>query len=92
MFLFSIAYLFLCFLPKHDDFYTRVQDLKSLIEKKRGHPMRMKVIEFGEDLYWADIGQVEKARQAKNEVAVEGPAAEFSRKRPGVLIQISIGP
>ncbi|MBN1596033.1 hypothetical protein JW933_08925, partial [candidate division FCPU426 bacterium] len=49
------------------DFYERVQRMKKIINAKRGRaedaPLNIQVIDYGEDLYWGDIGQLAKVRQ-----------------------------
>jgi hypothetical protein len=60
------------------DFYQRVQQLKRQFEERRGHPLVIKVVDFGEHLYWGDIGQLAKACGALWAVAaptVEGDLA-----------------
>ncbi|MFA6610686.1 MAG: hypothetical protein WCT15_07565, partial [Candidatus Omnitrophota bacterium] len=70
------------------DFYKRCQLLKAAInaEKARlGLPVKedgalaIKVIDFGDKLYWGDIGQLTKMRQAIYEVAEDSPNGEFAR-------------
>ncbi|MGQ0644337.1 MAG: NAD-dependent epimerase/dehydratase family protein, partial [Elusimicrobiota bacterium] len=57
---------FAALLKDHPDFYEKVQELKRRINAKRGReaeaPLNIKVIDFGEGLYWGDIGQLAKAR------------------------------
>jgi phosphomannomutase len=61
------------------DFYQRVQQLKRRIEARRGHPMVIKIVDFGEHLYWGDIGQVAKARHALWAVAAPTMEGDFAR-------------
>jgi hypothetical protein len=62
------------------DFHQRVRELRDRVEQRRGRPLRIKVIDFGERLYWGDIGQLAKARQAFLEVNAEGPEGDFARQ------------
>lgn len=62
------------------DFYQRAQMLKAKIEIKRNKPLDIRVIDFGDDLYWGDIGQLEKARQSFALAAQEGSTGEFARR------------
>ncbi|MBI3320935.1 MAG: NAD-dependent epimerase/dehydratase family protein, partial [Candidatus Omnitrophica bacterium] len=64
----------------YPDFYERVQELKRRIEARRGHPLVIKVIDFGEQLYWGDIGQLKKARAASYELNEATPEGEFARQ------------
>lgn len=51
-------------LERCPDFYARARELRRRIEEERGHPMRVVVLDFGADPYWADIGQLDRARAA----------------------------
>ncbi|MFH1846684.1 MAG: hypothetical protein ABH869_03925 [Candidatus Omnitrophota bacterium] len=66
-------------LQNHPDFYQACQDLKQNVEARRGSPLQIKVIDYGEDLYWGDIGQLKKLRQQYHIVAEKGPEADFAR-------------
>ncbi len=61
------------------DFWQRVQQLKQRVEERRGHPLVIKVVDFGEHLYWGDIGQLAKARRALWAVAAPTLEGEFAR-------------
>jgi phosphomannomutase len=61
------------------DFYERVQELKRRVAERRGHPLVIKVVDFGEHLYWDDIGQLAKARRALWAVAAPTVEGEFAR-------------
>jgi mannose-1-phosphate guanylyltransferase len=72
-------------LVKYPDFFERVQKMKALINAKRGRPaeapLKIRVIDFGQQLYWGDIGQLKKAREtlwAVNDRV--SPDGEFARK------------
>ncbi len=52
--------LMLKFLIEFPTFYEDVQRLKANIEARRGHPLMIKVIDYGTDPYWGDIGQAEQ--------------------------------
>jgi hypothetical protein len=68
-------------LKDHPEFYESCQKLKSNISEKRGgKPLKIKVIDFGEDLYWGDIGQLAKARQSIHMIAEKGTRGEFARE------------
>lgn len=66
------------------DFYERCQELKKRINerRKRGEkdPLDIKVIDFGEKLYWGDIGQLSKARASLYQVAEKTAGGAFARK------------
>ena len=62
------------------DFYERAQRLKQRIEERRGHPLAIKVVDFGERLYWGDIGQLAKARHALWIVAAATREGDFARR------------
>ena len=51
-------------LERCPDFYERARELRRRIEEERGHAMRVVVLDFGSDPYWADIGQLRRAREA----------------------------
>ena len=53
---------------EYPDFYERGQILKKRIERRRSRPLEIKVIDFGEKLYWADVGQLAKARDSMNDL------------------------
>ncbi len=61
------------------DFWQRVQQLKQRVGERRGHPLVIKVIDFGEHLYWGDIGQLAKARRALWAVAAPTVEGDFVR-------------
>ena len=61
------------------DFWQRVQQLKRRVEERRGHPLNIKVVDFGEHLYWGDIGQLAKARRALWAVAAPTVEGNFAR-------------
>ena len=63
------------------DFYERCQELRKRLEiAKENKPIEIKVIDFGKDFYWGDIGQVAKARNSLFQVAETGLEGEFARK------------
>ncbi|MFC1594469.1 M20/M25/M40 family metallo-hydrolase, partial [Candidatus Omnitrophota bacterium] len=68
---------------EYPDFYERCQEISRLLEKARGYKPIIKVIDFGENLYWADIGQLRKTRATLHEIALrtleEGPRGTFAR-------------
>jgi hypothetical protein len=61
------------------DYWERVQKLKRRLEERRGHPLVIKVVDLGENLYWGDIGQLAKARQALWAVAAPTMEGDFAR-------------
>ena len=61
------------------DFWQRAQQLKQRLEERRGHPLVIKVVDFGEHLYWGDIGQLAKAHRALWAVAAPTVEGEFAR-------------
>ncbi|MGB2629721.1 MAG: hypothetical protein WBD17_00595, partial [Candidatus Omnitrophota bacterium] len=68
-------------LKDHPDFYSACQKLKSSISARRGGDLlKIKVIDFGKDLYWGDIGQLAKARQSLHLVAEKTGEGEFARE------------
>ena len=67
------------------DFWQRVQQLKQRVGERRGHPLVIKVIDFGEHLYWGDIGQLAKARRALWAVVAPTVEGDFSAaSRPSI--------
>ena len=67
-------------LSEFPDFYQRAQQLKSRVEALSGHPFAVQVIDFGAGLYWGDVGQLSKARQAFTSLLGDGPEAQFARR------------
>ncbi|MFQ5953236.1 MAG: hypothetical protein ACE5JK_07535, partial [Candidatus Omnitrophota bacterium] len=68
-------------LRDHPDFYSACQKLKQNISARHGgKPLKIKVIDFGEDLYWGDIGQLAKARESLHLVAKNTPEGDFARE------------
>jgi hypothetical protein len=67
-------------LKDHPDFYSVCQKLKKNISEISGMPLKIKVIDFGEDLYWGDIGQLAKAREAMRQIADQTQEGEFARE------------
>jgi hypothetical protein len=65
-------------------FYERVTELRRRIEADRGHALRIAVLDFGEDPYWGDIGQLGKARDVWAALASSGDAGEFARLLAGI--------
>jgi len=67
-------------LARCPDFRERCQELKRRVEKEKGAPLEIKVIDFGKDFYWGDIGTVPKARESLFKVAETGPEGDFARR------------
>lgn len=61
------------------DFYERCQALQQALAARRGHPLVIQVVDFGEGLYWGDVGQLDKARRVFLELADPGEAGGFAR-------------
>ncbi|MAE77408.1 MAG: hypothetical protein CMJ85_11125 [Planctomycetes bacterium] len=61
------------------DFYERCRTLRASIEAKRGHPLVIRVVDFGEQLYWADIGQLDRARQTFVAALADDRHGQFAR-------------
>ncbi len=72
-------------LERCPDFYERARELRRRIEDERGHAMRIVVVDFGADPYWADIGQLDKARGVWSALSGLDDEAAFAR----VLADIS---
>lgn len=66
-------------LERVPDFHARAQALRSRIEHERGHPLRIAVLDFGEDLHWCDVGQLGKAREVFGALVRDDEAGEFAR-------------
>ncbi|MFO7562453.1 MAG: hypothetical protein R6X02_07405 [Enhygromyxa sp.] len=66
------------------DFYERARELRRRIEEQRGHPMRIAVVDFGSNPYWADIGQLGKARAVWSTLGLPGEEAAFARALAGI--------
>ncbi|MEK7706107.1 MAG: hypothetical protein AAB426_14195, partial [Myxococcota bacterium] len=64
---------------EYPDFYARVTQLRQRLEDRRGHALAIQVIDFGADLYWGDVGQLEHARRTLHDVAQEGVAGTMAR-------------
>jgi hypothetical protein len=71
-------------LARCPDFYERARELRRRIEDERGHAMRIVVIDFGIDPYWADVGQLDKARAVWSELAGADDDAAFARLLAGI--------
>ena len=67
------------FLTEYPDFYEKVQELKRRIEEVRGHPINIKVIDFGDELFWGEIGQLALGRDTYYLVNKDTRDAEFAR-------------
>ncbi len=65
-------------LERCPDFYERARELRRRIEDERGHPLRIVVVDFGADPYWADIGQLDKARAVWSALREDGFARELA--------------
>lgn len=70
------------------DFYERCQEVKRILNEKRGRPanapLNIKAIDFGEQLSWYDIGLLDKAREAFYVVNRKTPEGEFARGFAGI--------
>ncbi|MDP8258043.1 MAG: hypothetical protein P9L90_01275, partial [Candidatus Aadella gelida] len=70
------------------DFYQRAQKLRENINRRRGKALdaqlNIKVINFGEDLYWGDVGQLDAARKAFYNVNKDDYDGEFARMLAGI--------
>ena len=70
------------------DFYERAQELKRILNEKRGKPadtpLNIKVVDFGEELAWYDVGQLSKARESFYGVNRDTPEGEFARRFAGM--------
>ncbi|MBN1526019.1 MAG: hypothetical protein JW919_00335 [Candidatus Omnitrophica bacterium] len=62
------------------NFYELCQQLKAQVEGRTGHPLRIKVVDFGEYLYWGDIGSLAAARNALCQVSENTAEGEFARE------------
>ncbi len=62
------------------DFRKKCQELRKAIEAAKGSPLQIKVVDFGEELYWGDIGQLKKARECLHQVSENTPEGEFARQ------------
>ncbi len=51
-------------LARVPDFFQRARSVREQLERERGQPLRIHVIDFGAELHWVDIGQLGKAREA----------------------------
>jgi hypothetical protein len=71
-------------LARCPDFYERARELRRRIEDERGHAMRIVVVDFGSDPYWADVGQLDKARAVWSELAKLDEEAAFARLLAGI--------
>lgn len=58
------------------DFYERCRD----IVRRLGGKVNIKVVDFGEGLYWGDIGLLSRSREALYQVALDTPQGEFARQ------------
>ncbi|MGD2278656.1 MAG: hypothetical protein PVH45_01010 [Candidatus Omnitrophota bacterium] len=72
-------------LEDHPEFYSACQKLKQNISARRnGRPLQIKVVDFGNDLYWGDIGQLAKARQSIHAITQKGDDGDFARVLAGL--------
>jgi hypothetical protein len=71
-------------LERCPDFYERARELRRRIEDERGHALRIVVVDFGADPYWADIGQLDKARAVWSSLRGLDDDAEFARALAGI--------
>ena len=72
-------------LEDHPEFYSACQKLKENIRARRdGRPLQIKVIDYGSDLYWGDIGQLAKARQSIHVITQKGAEGDFARELSGI--------
>jgi hypothetical protein len=71
-------------LARHPDFYERACELRRRIEDERGHALRIVVVDFGADPYWADIGQLDKARAVWAKLGGLDEGAAFARLLAGI--------
>ena len=71
-------------LARCPDFYERARELRRRIEDERGHAMRIVVVDFGTDPYWADVGQLDKARAVWSELGGLDEEAAFARLLAGI--------
>lgn len=71
-------------LRERPSFYAAVQKLRERIEQRRGHALRIKVIDFGQGLFWADLGQLSRARDAFCSLLDPGLDGELSRELMGL--------
>lgn len=66
------------------NFYELCQEVKQRINAEKGltadSPLNMKVVDFGENLYWGDIGQLGKGRESIYQVALNTPEGIFARE------------
>lgn len=66
------------------NFYELCQELRERVNTRRGRPadapLEIKVVDFGSELYWGDIGQLKKAREALYQVALNTPKGLLARE------------
>jgi hypothetical protein len=71
-------------LADHPDLHARARALRARLEARRGRPLEIQVIDLGAELYWGDIGQLDKARAVFAALAQPGAAADFARRLAGL--------
>jgi hypothetical protein len=62
-------------LSKVPDFFSKVQLLKNKFKLRHGRKLRLKILDLGEDVFWADIGQHKSMREkymSINEQSIRG--------------------
>jgi len=66
------------------DFFAKVQRVKSLFAERHGRPLNIKILDLGNDVYWADIGQHRAMREKFMALNDEGPRGVIARSIAGV--------
>lgn len=63
-----------------NNFYQRISQFKKAFEEKFRRPLKLKVLNLGEDIYWADIGQHQAMYDKYFSLLNDDALGEISRK------------
>src|SRR5262249_34824595 len=67
-------------LQTRPDFHARARSLRRRLEARNGRRLPVAVIDVGAATYWADMGQLARARQASAELCAPSDHGEFVRR------------
>jgi len=62
------------------DLFEKAGKIKDVFKEKKGRDLRMKVIDLGEGIFWADIGQHKAMREKYLALADDGPTGTVTRE------------
>lgn len=62
------------------DLFEKAGKIRDVFKEKKGRDLRMKVIDLGEGIFWADIGQHKAMREKYLALADDGPTGTVTRE------------